>query len=734
MNSKQRNQDNDNQTIGQNLREEATRTVNRVVDTVAERIEQRSLFNSEELKVESPRTIGPIGRRIVVPVNEVHVVTGAGPTIALISHETQIFGKLDDQTSESVYWLNPKTVVVGLRTNAFTVEVVNIRILDANNVEAYVDLHMIAQLDRTKAQLAASAIGGNIQLLVDNIEQIATTEITNAAAKVPLIEVIKDRNTIGVPTEQKVIESLQKVGYTLINLRIGELTGIAADMLVAQSNAEITRDSTAKISEATEATLRTTETAKQRKAEIEAQTARVEKEKEFAKDQAIDAAEKAANEAKANTQQAFDLAQKTREQNLARRDHEVQLEKDELKKAADLARTAATAEVALNAQQQEDTRLLQVAKATAERKDLEQQRDLTRANAKTTADVERLKTETQAESDRDKAKRITAAQSEAEALKIKTDSESDARLKKATTDAQASQQESAAKAKLAEATRAEQAAEGLAKADVREADIKNEAAQVNVEKDRGFAEAAIAKQNAETQVYTAEAELKVELERLQGQLKVELDRQKEQAALFANNPQLFQLEMMRVQQAHALQMRQAELNAQVQIAQAMAANTHINLNLIGDGGKVSQGMAQVMAIMTGIQTVGNQIPAVGNILGMTPAISTNGHNDDHGDHLEGFSLTNALQSLRPFVVNIAREMNPRVFSTMTVAGMIEAVTPMLSGRADLLSTVARLKEESSIKMIMDAPIAPILASLGITGKADDSALAIEDAETAERDR
>lgn len=578
------------------------------------------LYDLEALQVTLPRggAAFGFGKRVLVPVDQVHIVTGHGlhSSPFTLSKKTEIFGSAAGRPA--VYRRNSLTITTGLSTLTFVIPIAGsdhtgVAVLDRDETPYTVTTHVIARLNRNQALKAAQSVGDDIVGFAASVREITESQILNAAAQYTLEEVMDSRQVLAEKAREAVNTTLQDLGYELVLITIAELGGTAYEKKVEQSLAKVTRDSTVAINTAD---FKTTESTQQRERD------------------------EANMKAKTAEQVALDEAEKDEKVN--QRQHTLALEN------AKRSKLLADEQAVVNESKQNHEKALEF-KATED--------DAKRLAEEQSKQIERDDEISSAKSERGKLVTTTAAQATAEALKIEALGASDA-----------AQSQAAAAIKRAEGKRAEFAAEGLANADVRAREVEIAAAQVEVTKAEGLA-------------------------------RVEV--QEKLAALFVKNPALFELETLKVKNEHALAMETARLNAQTTIMQALAPN--ININLIGDGGKVSQIMASVMQIASGANHLGEQIPSLNNLMGgaSSPLVA-------------GLDFTAMFEGFMPFIRNLVKEMNPRMFGRLTLAELAEHLAPVIEGRSDLVTALNGLRESTGFRMIADLPIASLLERLGIT--------------------
>ncbi len=649
------------------------------------------VFDVESLRVivPTPRGILGVGSRVTVPANEIHVVTAGGwsSNPATLDKTQKVYGSAAGQPS--VYWMNGLTVVVAMKTVNFVVPVIGnsnqgVQVLDSNRVPYMISAHVMARLNTEFPVLAAERVGVDIEGFIKTIEQVVEAQLLDAAAELPLADVIKNRLVLAEKAQETVNKTLADLGYTLAFIKISSMGGDAYNRLVDQAKAEIERDTTISTNRAQLATFRDNEERERTEAVVDKDTSIATATQQLEGERAIETARVDSEEVVAQRKHQLDVAQVTRNEELALAKQKLQLKQVALDNETTLAQKEADADQAQTEQSRAKALQLKAAEDDAARMDFVQQRDLARNAEKARQDAERFAQEQQAQADREKLVTLTAAKAAAESLKINTEASAAADSLKATTEAATIEKQAAAKTKAAEALRAEEAAKGLAAEDVRSRRLENEATEVTVAKDKGLAEAEVAQKAAE-----------VEVARIAGLNNAEIERLKQMALLLQGSPELMQLELLRQQQAHAEKMAEIEAKRATAIAQIMAPQMHVQANLIGDGGKTSAFMAQMMSIATGMNAVGQQVPLVGSIIG------TNSDGD----------MISTLSGLLPLVRKTIAQMEPGVMSTLTLSGLLDAVATLASG--DTTKAIEMLRDNAQFKMIANVPAAMILNKLGI---------------------
>ena len=633
-----------------------------------------------------------LGRRIWVPADEVHVVVGHGAHVTRSSDDMQVFGQSASQKSR--YWLNPRTQVIKLKTISFTVPLTGhtdtgIDALDSNNVSFKLWAHAVAQLNPEKAEIAARRIGQDTQGLLRTITQVAMSQLIGAAAQMNLNEIIANREQLSTSAFGNVNRSLNELGYNLSVLTVTRLAGQAYNKLVEMADAKVTTTATIDINT-----------------------------QQLAEQESNEQRSRASNEYEAKTQQDRADTEATTAKKLVEAEQAKQagrLEKVRLEK--DLAEAEATSAAVLREKQanyEADIRALEARReaeilqarteAESERLAFDQARQIERNASLTQAEAERLrKLELEAaqrakdvsllkEQETAEAYALQAG-AEAQALAIKTESETKASMSRAEAEATATQQLAQAAKTRAEATRAEAAAAGLAEAEVAEAHILLAEKQVEVNRAQGLADAEVAKAQAVS-----------EAEKMRQIRDVEIKAQQRLADLYQQSPVLVELEKIRLQQGHEQKLAQIQADANLRAIEAIAPG--VKINLFGNGGQAGNMMNQIMTLAHGANAVGEEVPAIGRLLG---------HGSDPADELsDAYShLQPHFETIQPYAKMMIEEMNPRIFAGLTLADLAERLTPVVAGEQDVVTALNQIREDSNFKVIGNLPVQSILGILGI---------------------
>ncbi len=680
-----------------------------LLEAVGRRVGGEDISTVDKLFVEVEEGGGVLwGKRIVVPPNEIHVVTAEGLFAFTAKSQTKIYGAsvtlseearartgLQDPKQGTMYRKNRYTQVIGLKTITFVVPVAGrdgtgIQVLDSQHVPFTITAHVVAKLDETNPDIAAMRIGHDIDSLVINIKEVTEAELTDAAADLSLAEVIKNRQQLADKAKVKVDETLRGLGYNLVLLKISDLGGEAYQKLVAQAQAIVVRDSTINLNAAQLATAENENERQRREAAVQAETRRTTEAERLAADRDVKRAGLNTTEELAQRQHELAIVQAQRATLAAEAMQAGQLRQVALDQEVDLAQAGRAAQVAARRQADEQKLAQQAAEADAALQALNQERDLERRLAATESEAQRLEREKLAEADRERKVKLVDAEATAQALQRQTEAQTAAELLRATREAEAAQQRAAASKVQAEAQRATEAAAGLAAADVREREVAIAAAQVAVDRDRGLAEAEVTERtNAAALALT------------RGQREIQIEAETRLAALYAEYPILAELEQIRLANAQALELARVDAEARVKIFQALAPNMRVNL--IGDGGRTSQILAQVLAIGNGLQVVGDEVPAIGRLVGA---------NGVSGDGLALPSM-GVLGAFLPYVQRVAREADPGVFASMTLAQLVDRLGAVVEGREDLATALNGIRQNAQFRVFANVPVQPLLSGLGV---------------------
>ena len=244
-------------------------------------------------------------------------------------------------------------------------------------------------------------------------------------------------------------------------------------------------------------------------------------------------------------------------------------------------------------------------------------------------------------------------------------------------EAEAAKSRAAAEKVQAEATRAKTAAEGLAKAEVAARNAEVALAQADADKAAGLAQAEV----TEAQARAAAAG---ERERRQ----VEVETKARLATLYEANPQLFELEKLRIRFAHELEM--ANVQQQTQIAMMQALATNMEIKIVGNAGQMGQILSELMTLRAGVATATAEFPFLRSLFG-------NG-----GQLLAGLpgALGEALQ-----------DVQPRLFASLTVADLVERLSAVANGDSDLRAALHGLRQDSNFRVVGNLPVLELLGQL-----------------------
>ncbi len=685
---------------GTSVEEKARATANRSRAAISEAADS---IHALHVEADNARGIMGVGRRILVPADEIHVVVGNGMHTTRSSKESQVFGQAAGQPSQ--YWLNRLTQVIKLKTISFTVPLLGptgdgIEALDSKKVSFKLWAHAVAQLNPQKAETAARRIGQDAKGLVRTITQVAMSELIEAAAQMELTEIIANRQSLARAAFDKVNQALDELGYDLSVLTVTQLSGDAYTKLVRQAESVVSKETTIAINKEQLLEREDIDARIRREAGIEAGTTQEKAAVEATTTEKLVATERAKQKA------MLEQVALNRE-----------LEQAEAAKAADLESKRAEYAAQIRALEQEKSNELAIAEteAEAERLALAQAKKIERDAKLTNADAERLREAELAAATRSKEVALMKesevaeayrlqAEAEAQALAIKVEAETNADLAKAEVEAKSTEQRAHAAKIRAEATRAETAAAGLAEVEVEEARVTVAERQVEVRRAEGLANAEIAKVDAD-----------VEVERERKLREVDIAAQKELADLYSTAPALIELEKAKMKYEHEAKIAEIQANASLSAFEAIAPG--IKINLIGNGGQMGEILTGLMSLSHGLVAIGDEVPAVGSLLNSTTAsLSGSAH------------LLPSFQKLTPSVQTLMKEVNPRIFSGLTLSDVADRLGPVIEGQEDLVSALNHIRQDASFRVIGDMPIKGLLGMLGISSDlsavAEDESLAV----------
>ncbi len=653
------------------------------------------------------------GKRINVPPDEVHYVVGHGLHWMKAATEGMIFGKAAKQPT--IYWLNSLTQVVKLKTISFTVNLhgvdgLGIKALDEANVPFTLKAHAVASLTTSDPQFveaAAEQVGVDIENLIITITQVGTTQLINAAAKMTLQDIIGSRQKLAEDAYSEVNKVLEGLGYSLKLLTITDLGGEAYEEMIRQATATALQETTVKTNAAELETQRNNEEREREEKEIASKTQQAVYRAELAQEKA----ELEKNEEIAAEQHRLEIESIGRSQTLAGRQNEqtmaqlalqkkqseVQVENDaaialkEAEAAADKEALQAQREDQLAKERQERQAAIDLARTETEQERLaaEQAKTIERDNELARAEAERTQEVANIRADQEAAVARTRAQAEADATRTKAQAEADAALTKAKAEAEANKEKASAAEALAEAGKleaealqAQEAASGLATAEVSARQVEIDAARVEVTRNEGLAQAEVTKAQAE-------AELAVE------QFK---------AKLYEQAPVLVEIEQLQMRYQHAQHITTIEANARLDALRAIAPQLNLNANLVGSGGQLGTVLAQVLNLINGTQILTQELPALQGILGH------GFDNPDNGDF--GQIISKVIEQAKPYLTQIADNVQPRMVASLTVSDFLNELGTVASGETSVLEAVENIRQAGAFRVLGDIPVGQILQPLG----------------------
>lgn len=669
------------------------------------------------LRTEADRARGlfGLGTRILVPPDEIHVAVGDGRHPWVAANERKVYGQSADRPAR--YWLNRLTQVIKLKTISFTIPIQGynnegVQALDASKVSFRLWAHAVAKLDPEKAEIAAQRVGLDTTGLINTITEVGTAELVAAAATMSLEEIIANRQRLAEIAFPKVNEILAELGYDLALLTVTQLDGMAYGKLVEQAESRISKETSIATNREQVAEMQDDQSRARTEAEIAAATEKKLAAERLEAAREVETAELNQQESIAVRRHELDINQKARAKTAAEAKYETDLAAVNLSRElglaeatseADIARQRAEREAELKAIQQKRGAAIRLAEAEAdaERLAVEQAREIERRAERTAAEAERLEREELAAAERLKAIAVMEANQLAESLEIdasararalslQVDAETKADMVRAETEATATQKRAEAAKVRAEATRAEAAAPGLAEAEVAKAQVLVAERQVDVTRAEGLAEAEVARAQAEA-----------EAERLQKLKDVDIEAQRKLAALYEKAPVLIELEKQRMAYTHEERLMQMQMDAYLKAFEALAPG--VRVNIIGNGSQTSQLMADLMGVARGVTLIGEEVPIVGQLVNGRPS---NGTSAD-------LPLLQRFTAFAPYLQQLVAETNPRVFSALKVADVVERLVPVVAGEGDLSSALDGLRQDANFRVIGDLPVGPLLQMLGV---------------------
>lgn len=688
-------------------------------------------FNASvaSLRTEADRARGifGVGRRIIVPPDEIHVVVGDGKHTFFISSERKIFGQTADRPSR--YWLNQLTQVIKLKTISFTVPLrgidgEGIPALDNGKVSFRLWAHAVAKLNPEKAEIASQRVGLDTTGLISTIAQVGTAELVAAAASMNLEAIIANRQRLAEIAFPKVNQILSELGYDLALLTITQLEGIAYQKLVEQAEARVSKETSIATNLEQVAELHDDQERERTEAEIQAETEMKLANERLDAQREVETATLAQQEALEIRRHEVSVRSFERSKSEAQASHDtafarVQIDQElgeaEAEKDALLARVKAERDAELRALKQRreaEIRMIET-EADAVRLALEQAKQIERAAERTRAEAKRLHEEELASADRAKEIAIVEAnqvgealkveaEAQAKALQVKIEAETQAELVKAEAESSATEKRAKAAKIRAEATRAEAAAHGLADVEVDGARVQVAEKKVAVQRAEGLVGAEVSRAHAEA-----------EAERLQRLKEVEINAQKRLVELYDQAPVLVDLERLRMQYSHEEKLAMLRWETSLKAMQAIAPG--VRVRIFGNGNQTGKMISDLFSFVQGMDMIGEDAPVLKRLLGSETAIER-----------ENMENLNFLTRFTPYIQQLFANMNPRVFSSLKIGDLVERLAPVVAGDESLTTALSNLRDDASFRVVGDLPVKPILSMLGIELPTNSNALSIDD--------
>ncbi|MCP4541853.1 MAG: hypothetical protein GY832_32380 [Chloroflexi bacterium] len=691
--------------------------------TMGETTATLEMLRTEADRVRGPLRLLGFGRRILVPADEIHVVVGDGRHSLFPSKKSRVYGQTAERSS--IYWLNRLTQVIKLKTISFTVPIRGVNdggvpALDSSKVSFILSAHAVAKLNPAKAEVAAQRVGLDATSLINTITEVGTAELVAAAAAMTLEEIIAKRQKLAEIAFPQVNQILSELGYDLALLTITNLGGVAYEKLINQAEARISKETSVSTNREQVAEMQDDQARQRQEAEIQAQTEKKLAAERLDAEREVQTATLDQQETIAIRRHEVQLRQVDRDKDAAQTSHETnmakvqlarQLSEAEVDKDAQLARLQAEREAELRAMQQERNATIHLAEteAEAQRMAVDQARQIERDAERTEAEAKRLEQEELAAAERAKEIALVEASQLAEAMKVeaeagakseliradaetqaelvRADAETKAELIRAEAQATATEKRAQAAKIRAEATRAETAAPGLAEVEVDSARVEIAEKQVAVTRADGLAKAEV-----------AQAQAVAEAERVQRLKDVEIKAQRELVKLYDQAPVLVELEKLRLQLAHEERITTLQMESYLKGFEALAPSMQVRV--YGGGGQTTQIITELMSLAQGVQYLGEEVPAVGRIL------------DGVGTE-KGSTFLPRLAEFTPYIRQALANVNPRMFSSLKIVDLIDRLNPVLAGQEDLVTALANLRENANFRVVGDIPVAPLLGLLGI---------------------
>jgi hypothetical protein len=149
--------------------------------------------------------------------------------------------------------------------------------------------------------------------------------------------------------------------------------------------------------------------------------------------------------------------------------------------------------------------------------------------------------------------------------------------------------------------------------------------------------------------------------------------------------------------AHEERLATIKMDAYLQAFQSIAPG--VSVKIFGSGNQTSRIFNDLMSFSHGIQLLGDEVPLVERII--------------DGGKNGNFVQLRVLGQFLPYIQQVLADVNPRMFSSLKVADVVEKLEPVIAGNEDLASALTSLKDDANFRVVGDLPIKSLLSFFGL---------------------
>ena len=195
----------------------------------------------------------------------------------------------------------------------------------------------------------------------------------------------------------------------------------------------------------------------------------------------------------------------------------------------------------------------------------------------------------------------------------------------------------------------------------------------------------------------AKAQAEADADRERRLKEVEIDARRQMVELYDKAPVLVDMEKLRLQYEHERELTQVQMQTYLQAFQALVPSMEVRI--YGGGDQTTRIITELMQLAQGVRHLGEEVPAVGHILEGKSGVQQ--------------PLFSRLSHLGPYFEEAVADMNPRIFSSLKLADLMERLMPVVAGQEDAVTALNHLKSDANFRVVGNLPVAPLFRLLGL---------------------